>query len=189
MAVVKDSYLIEVRPRTCLRIRTSSMFKRIRFDDGRERTMTLRMLLAHCDYGYAGTTHKVQGQTSEIHIASLDRSKDAASLYVSATRARDLAPPSPDGSGTPLDRRTVRRRGPQPHRGPLQRPVRHHRLSPRAPTRCTRADSAASDRRLRDRPPQAVGREHMDTVVEGHARLPETIIVVLKKTLPSPVGG
>ncbi len=89
MAVVKDSYLIEVRPRTCLRIRTSSMFKRIRFDDGRERTMTLRMLLAHCDYGYAGTTHKVQGQTSEIHIASLDRNKDAASLYVSATRARE----------------------------------------------------------------------------------------------------
>ncbi len=93
MTVVNDSYLIEVRPRTCLRIRTSSMFKRIRFDDGRERTMTPRMLLAHCDYGYAGTTHKVQGQTSEIHIASLDRNKDAASLYVSATRARDLAPP------------------------------------------------------------------------------------------------
>ncbi len=69
------------------------------------------MLLAHCDYGYAGTTHKVQGQTSEIHIASLDRNKDAASLYVSATRARDLAPPSPDGSGHstgPQDSSTTR---------------------------------------------------------------------------------
>lgn len=51
--------------------------------------MTPRMLFAHLDYGYAGTTHKVQGQTSSVHIASLDRNKDLASLYVSATRGRE----------------------------------------------------------------------------------------------------
>ena len=63
---------------------------RVRFDDGRERSMTPRMLLAHFDYGYAGTTHKVQGQTSAVHIGSLDRNKDRSSLYVTATRGRDL---------------------------------------------------------------------------------------------------
>jgi ATP-dependent exoDNAse (exonuclease V) alpha subunit len=62
---------------------------RIAFDDGRTRSITPRMLFAHLDYGYAGTTHKVQGQTSAVHIATLDRNKDVASLYVSATRGRD----------------------------------------------------------------------------------------------------
>ena len=62
---------------------------RLAFDDGRQCTMTPRMLFGHLDYGYAGTTHKVQGQTSAVHIASLDRNKDLASLYVSATRGRE----------------------------------------------------------------------------------------------------
>ncbi len=62
---------------------------RIAFDDGRTRSLTPRTLFAHLDYGYAGTTHKVQGQTSAVHIASLDRNKDVASLYVSATRGRE----------------------------------------------------------------------------------------------------
>ena len=61
----------------------------IAFDDGRTRSMTPRTLFAHLDYGYAGTTHKVQGQTSAFHIAAIDRNKDLASLYVSATRGRD----------------------------------------------------------------------------------------------------
>ncbi len=62
---------------------------RLRFDDGREQSMTPRRLLAHFDYGYAGTTHKVQGQTSAVHIGSLDRNKNRSSLYVTATRGRD----------------------------------------------------------------------------------------------------
>jgi conjugative relaxase-like TrwC/TraI family protein len=60
---------------------------RVRFDDGREHALTPRVLLRHLDYGYAGTTHKVQGQTSAVHIAALATTKDAASLYVSASRA------------------------------------------------------------------------------------------------------
>lgn len=61
---------------------------RVRFDDGRERSLTPRALLRHLDYGYVGTTHVLQGQTSEIHVAALHPAKDAASLYVSASRAR-----------------------------------------------------------------------------------------------------
>jgi conjugative relaxase-like TrwC/TraI family protein len=63
---------------------------RIRLDDGRERTMSPRVLLSHLDYGYAATTHKAQGQTSTVHIATVQPSKDAASMYVSASRARQV---------------------------------------------------------------------------------------------------
>ncbi|MDO9486444.1 MAG: AAA family ATPase, partial [Actinomycetota bacterium] len=62
---------------------------RLVFDDGRQSTLNPRTLFAHLDYGYAGTTHKVQGQTSEVHVASLDRNKDLASMYVSATRGQE----------------------------------------------------------------------------------------------------
>ncbi len=62
---------------------------RIQFDDGRERSMTPRALLRHLDYAYAGTTHKLQGQTSSVHVAALQPAKDAASMYVSASRGRD----------------------------------------------------------------------------------------------------
>lgn len=61
----------------------------VRLDNGTERAMSPLVLLRHLDYGYAGTTHKVQGQTSEVHIASLAPTKDVASLNVSATRARE----------------------------------------------------------------------------------------------------
>ena len=61
----------------------------IRFDDGREQALTPRVLLRHLDYGYAATIHKVKGQTSAVHIASLGPTKDVASLYVSASRARE----------------------------------------------------------------------------------------------------
>jgi conjugative relaxase-like TrwC/TraI family protein len=63
---------------------------RIRLDDGRERTMSPRVLLRHLDYGYAATTHKAQGQTSAVHIATVQPTKDAASMYVSASRARQV---------------------------------------------------------------------------------------------------
>jgi hypothetical protein len=63
----------------------------IRFDNGREQAMTPRVLLRHLDYGYAGTTHKVLGQTSAVHIASLGPTKNVASPYVSASRARDVS--------------------------------------------------------------------------------------------------
>jgi hypothetical protein len=62
---------------------------RVRTAEGAERSITPRTLLAHTGYGYAGTTHKVQGQTSEVHIASIDPRKDRQSLYVTATRARE----------------------------------------------------------------------------------------------------
>ncbi|MDO8731911.1 MAG: AAA family ATPase [Actinomycetota bacterium] len=61
----------------------------VRFDDGKQRRLKPNTLLRHLDYGYVGTTHTVQGQTSEVHIASLSPTKDAASLYVSASRARE----------------------------------------------------------------------------------------------------
>lgn len=62
---------------------------RVRTADGTEHSITPRTLLAHAGYGYVGTTHKVQGQTSEVHIASIDPRKDRQSLYVTATRARE----------------------------------------------------------------------------------------------------
>ncbi|MBI1352375.1 MAG: AAA family ATPase [Actinomycetales bacterium] len=62
----------------------------IRLDDGHERTMSPRILLRHLDYGYAATTHKAQGQTSTAHIATVQPGKDAASMYVSASRARQV---------------------------------------------------------------------------------------------------
>ncbi len=62
---------------------------RVRFDDGRERSLTPRTLLQHLDYGYVGTTHALQGQTSQVHVTALQPTKDAASLYVSASRARE----------------------------------------------------------------------------------------------------
>lgn len=61
----------------------------ILLDGGSARSIVPRTVLRHFDYGYAGTTHKVQGHTSEVHIASLAPTKDVASLYVSATRARE----------------------------------------------------------------------------------------------------
>lgn len=36
------------------------------------------MQLDHLDYRYAATTHKAQGQTSAVHIATLEPTKDAA---------------------------------------------------------------------------------------------------------------
>ena len=52
--------------------------------------MSPRVLLRHLDYGYAATTHKAQGQTSAVHIATVQPTKDAASMYVSASRARQV---------------------------------------------------------------------------------------------------
>ena len=62
---------------------------RVRFDDGTERSLAPGTVLRHLDYGYAGTTHTVQGVTSEVHIVALRPTKDVASMYVSATRARN----------------------------------------------------------------------------------------------------
>ena len=61
---------------------------RLEMDDGTTRTITPAALLKHLTYGYAGTVHKVQGQTSAVHISALSPVKDAASMYVSASRAR-----------------------------------------------------------------------------------------------------
>ena len=63
----------------------------IRFDDGREQALTRGVLLRHRDYGCAGTTNRVQGQTSVVHIASLGPTKDVANLYVSGSRSRERA--------------------------------------------------------------------------------------------------
>ena len=60
----------------------------LRLDDGTARAVTPAALLKHFSYGYAGTVHKVQGQTSAIHVSALSPMKDAASMYVSASRAR-----------------------------------------------------------------------------------------------------
>jgi len=57
-------------------------------DDGTARAVTPAALLKHFTYGYAGTVHKVQGQTSAVHVSAMSPVKDAASLYVSASRAR-----------------------------------------------------------------------------------------------------
>ena len=60
----------------------------LRLDDGTTRALTPASLLKHFSYGYAGTVHKVQGQTSAVHVSALSPMKDAASMYVSASRAR-----------------------------------------------------------------------------------------------------
>jgi hypothetical protein len=60
----------------------------VALDNGHQRTLTPAALIRHFAYGYAGTVHKVQGQTSIEHVSSLSRGKDQASLYVSATRPR-----------------------------------------------------------------------------------------------------
>ncbi|MDO8307486.1 MAG: AAA family ATPase [Actinomycetota bacterium] len=60
----------------------------VQLDDGSARALTPAALLRHFAYGYAGTVHKVQGQTSAVHVSALSPMKDAASLYVSASRAR-----------------------------------------------------------------------------------------------------
>ncbi|MHB1164361.1 MAG: AAA family ATPase [Candidatus Nanopelagicales bacterium] len=60
----------------------------VQLDDGTARALTPAALLKHFSYGYAGTVHKVQGQTSAVHVSALSPMKDAASMYVSASRAR-----------------------------------------------------------------------------------------------------
>lgn len=60
----------------------------LRLDDGTARALTPAALLRHFSYGYAGTVHKVQGQTSAVHVSAMSPMKDAASMYVSASRAR-----------------------------------------------------------------------------------------------------
>jgi len=60
----------------------------VQMDDGSTRALTPAALLRHFAYGYAGTVHKVQGQTSAVHVSALSPMKDAASMYVSASRAR-----------------------------------------------------------------------------------------------------
>jgi conjugative relaxase-like TrwC/TraI family protein len=61
----------------------------LELDDGTTRSVTPAVLLKHFTYGYAGTVHKVQGQTSAVHVSALSPTKDAASMYVSASRARE----------------------------------------------------------------------------------------------------
>lgn len=61
----------------------------LQLDDGATRSVTPAALLKHFTYGYAGTVHKVQGQTSAVHVSAMAPVKDAASMYVSASRARD----------------------------------------------------------------------------------------------------
>lgn len=61
----------------------------VELDDGSTRSVTPAALLKHFTYGYAGTVHKVQGQTSAVHVSAMAPVKDAASMYVSASRARD----------------------------------------------------------------------------------------------------
>jgi hypothetical protein len=67
---------------------TAGARMRLRMDDGTTRALTPAAVLKHFSYGYAGTVHKVQGQTSAVHVSALSPVKDAASMYVSASRAR-----------------------------------------------------------------------------------------------------
>lgn len=67
-------------PGTVLRVRTPRGDR----DPNRRLVHGDRAVVTH-----AGTTHKVQGQTSAVYIAALAPTKDAASLYVSSSRARE----------------------------------------------------------------------------------------------------
>jgi len=68
---------------------TAGSRMQLQMDDGTTRSVTPAALLKHFTYGYAGTVHKVQGQTSAVHVSAMSPVKDAASMYVSASRARE----------------------------------------------------------------------------------------------------
>jgi ATP-dependent exoDNAse (exonuclease V) alpha subunit len=68
---------------------TAGSRMQLQLDDGTTRSIATAALLKHFTYGYAGTVHKVQGQTSAVHVSALSPVKDAASMYVSASRARE----------------------------------------------------------------------------------------------------
>lgn len=68
---------------------TAGSRMQLQLDDGTTRSITPGALLKHFTYGYAGTVHKVQGQTSAVHVSAMSPVKDAASMYVSASRARE----------------------------------------------------------------------------------------------------
>lgn len=68
---------------------TAGSRMQLQLDDGTTRSIMPAALLKNFTYGYAGTVHKVQGQTSAVHVRAMSPVKDAASMYVSASRARE----------------------------------------------------------------------------------------------------